>query len=209
MIGWQRKAAAAVAETSDRTPGVQENPFGYYLDFYVYPVVLVALPFLALREPGHPSAASWFAAAAIGLAVWTLVEYILHRYVLHNVFYFKGMHDSHHDEPKALIETPIYYSLAFLVIGVLAPAYWAVGPCKASGWAFGLTLGYVAFITMHHAMHFWRFPHDSYFYRAKHRHALHHYSNDEGNFGVTTQFWDYVFGTALPEPQLEKRQRDA
>jgi len=60
---------------------------------------------------------------------------------------------------------------------------------------------------MHHAMHFWPFAHDSYFYRAKHRHALHHYSEVEGNFGVTSPFWDYILGTALPEPQLAKQSQ--
>jgi len=28
-------------------------------------------------------------------------------------------------------------------------------------------------------------------------HAVHHYRDDEGNFGVTTSFWDRVFGTRI------------
>jgi sterol desaturase/sphingolipid hydroxylase (fatty acid hydroxylase superfamily) len=37
----------------------------------------------------------------------------------------------------------------------------------------------------------------SYLYKLKHRHALHHHFDDAGNFGVTTGFWDKVFGTDI------------
>jgi sterol desaturase/sphingolipid hydroxylase (fatty acid hydroxylase superfamily) len=32
---------------------------------------------------------------------------------------------------------------------------------------------------------------------ASRRHAQHHYSTQPGNFGVTTAFWDRIFGTVL------------
>jgi sterol desaturase/sphingolipid hydroxylase (fatty acid hydroxylase superfamily) len=33
--------------------------------------------------------------------------------------------------------------------------------------------------------------------QASRRHAQHHYAMQSGNFGVTTSFWDRVFGTAI------------
>jgi len=186
---------------------MRENAVGYYIDFFIYPAVLAALPVYAALYVRDGSLAAWLAAAAFGAALWTLTEYLMHRLVLHNVPYFKRLHDAHHDSPKALIDTPIWASLTVLVAIVLAPSYWALGPCKGLGFTFGMTLGYLLYSVTHHAMHFWSFGHDTYLYRCKHRHALHHYSEVEGNFGVTTPFWDYVFGTALPEPQLAKQSQ--
>jgi len=186
---------------------MQENSVGYYIDFFVYPAVLIVLPIYAAFYAHDGTLTSWLIAVAFGLAAWTLTEYLMHRLVLHNVPYFKRMHDAHHDNPKALIDTPIWASFSILVLVVLTPSCLAMGPCLGTGFTFGMTLGYFIYSVTHHAMHFWPFPHDSYLYRAKHRHALHHYSEVEGNFGVTTPFWDYVFGTALPEPQLDKQSQ--
>jgi sterol desaturase/sphingolipid hydroxylase (fatty acid hydroxylase superfamily) len=191
--------------TGKREACMQENAAGYYVDFFVYPAVLVALALYTFLYAGEVSLAPWLVMAAAGVALWTLTEYLMHRLVLHNVAYFKSLHDAHHDNPKALIDTPIWASLTILIVVVLTPSYWALGPGAGLGFTFGMTLGYVVYSVTHHAMHFWSFPHNSYLYRCKHRHALHHYSQIEGNFGVTTPFWDYVFGTALPEPQLVKQ----
>jgi sterol desaturase/sphingolipid hydroxylase (fatty acid hydroxylase superfamily) len=183
---------------------MRENALGYYIDFYIYPVVLAAFPAYALYA-GRGTALSWLTAAAVGLALWTLTEYFIHRVIFHNIPFFRNLHDAHHKSPKELIDSPIWTSLTVVFVVVLAPSVWLIGPHLATAFTFGMTLGYFSYSIIHHAMHFWSFPHDSYFYRAKHRHALHHYSEIDGNFGVTTSFWDYVFGTALPEPQLVKQ----
>jgi sterol desaturase/sphingolipid hydroxylase (fatty acid hydroxylase superfamily) len=183
---------------------MRESALGYYIDFYIYPVVLVAFPAYAALNV-HGTLASWLAVAAFGLALWTLVEYFIHRVIFHNVPFFRTLHNAHHKNPKALIDSPIWTSLTVVFVIVLAPSVWFFGSHLGTAFAFGMTLGYFSYSIIHHAMHFRSFRHDSYFYRAKHRHALHHYSEAEGNFGVTTPFWDYVFGTALPEPQLVKQ----
>jgi sterol desaturase/sphingolipid hydroxylase (fatty acid hydroxylase superfamily) len=71
-----------------------------------------------------------------------------------------------------------------------------------------MILGYVAYAVMHHGLHHWRIAHGTYLYRAKRRHALHHASNDEGNFGVSSPLWDLVFGTDLPDPARSRLKRD-
>jgi len=53
--------------------------------------------------------------------------------VLHNVAYFKRLHDAHHENPKALIDTPIWASLTILVVVVLIPSYLALGSCVGVG----------------------------------------------------------------------------
>ena len=65
-------------------------------------------------------------------------------------------------------------------------------------------MGWLWYISVHHAVHHWRLSRDGYLYRAKRRHAMHHYSRETGNFGVTTPFWDHVMGSALTRPGAAK-----
>jgi hypothetical protein len=58
----------------------------------------------------------------------------------------------------------------------------------------GLLLGYLAFITVHYAVHRWPIRPNSWLYSAKLRHLTHH-RFENCNFGVTTSFWDIVFRT--------------
>jgi sterol desaturase/sphingolipid hydroxylase (fatty acid hydroxylase superfamily) len=58
--------------------------------------------------------------------------------------------------------------------------------------------GFLWYGIVHHAIHYRR-PRTiaPRLLTATRRHALHHYSVQPGNFGVTTSLWDDVFGTAL------------
>lgn len=183
------------------------NRVAYFADFIVYPVVVVALvAAYFLHYDGRPWA--WLAMIAVGGFVWTLVEYIIHRAVLHHVVYFRNLHDQHHSTPTELIDTPVWMSFSFMALGVLLPSWLTFGFGAASGFTIGMTLGYLTYGLMHHAMHHWRIPHDTYLYRAKRRHAQHHASTDEGNYGVSSPFWDYVFGTILPDPATTAKRSE-
>ena len=54
----------------------------------------------------------------------------------------------------------------------------------------------VWYLVVHDAVHRWRLDHESFLYRTRLRQA-HHYGKQEGNFGVTTAFWDRVFSTTV------------
>lgn len=64
----------------------------------------------------------------------------------------------------------------------------------ATGLSVGMLTGYTVYLLVHHAIHFRMPTPGTYHYRARLHHAAHHYRDDEGNFGVTTSFWDRVFG---------------
>lgn len=169
----------------------------YFADFVVYPPsagVLIA----AALWPG--SRLSWTAsvlAVLTGLAVWTLVEYITHRFILHEVRYLAAMHELHHDDPNGFVGTPTWLSLGLICCGALLPLWWETGLHLASGVTAGMMVGYLWYVGVHHAVHHWRIDADSPLYRLKRRHALHHHARQPCNFGVTTGFWDRVFGTAF------------
>jgi sterol desaturase/sphingolipid hydroxylase (fatty acid hydroxylase superfamily) len=165
----------------------------YYVDFYVYPVVIAMLAAMLLAA-SHGETGIWLACFVAGLLAWTLIEYVMHRLVFHHMPLMQPMHETHHDEPTALIGTPVWVS-GSVVLAMFVALWQGGGLTVASGTTAGLTAGYLWYISVHHAVHHWHPRHASYLYRAKRRHAQHHFSNETCNFGVTTAIWDRLFGT--------------
>ena len=167
----------------------------YYGEFIVYPALIAGLATVALWRTPPERSIVWLAAFMAGVWLWTLVEYILHRYVLHHMPYIKEMHQAHHDEQDALLGTSIWISLGSFAVFLVLPAWFAIGPTATAGLAAGMMLGYLCFEGVHHILHHWHIKPGTYAYRLKRRHMLHHHFDDGGNFGVTNGFWDMVFGT--------------
>jgi len=131
-----------------------------------------------------------------GLAAWTLLEYLVHRFVFHRYSSLcRRLHQLHHDHPNDLdaerssLSTPlIAFPIGFLLIAT-------AGVEDGSAIFTGLLLGYLAFITVHYAVHRLPIgPNSRLFYSTKLRHLTHH-RFENCNFGVTTSFWDIVFRT--------------
>ena len=135
--------------------------------------------------------------AVAGVAIWTAIEYAMHRFLLHGVQPFKSWHEEHHQRPKAIIFTPTILSLAWQFVLIYIPALLAGGPWRAAALTFGVLAGYLSYTITHHAVHHWHAD-NAWLKRRKRWHALHHYRTDTpGCYGVTTAFWDRVFGSAL------------
>lgn len=166
----------------------------YTIDLAVYLVSpLIAFAFVMyFARSGH-----WLATLstiALGLVLWTLLEYALHRFVLHAIEPFKGWHDQHHAEPKANIGTPTALSLLLIVAGIFLPAIAVGGVSLGGGLALGVLIGYGLYTWMHHGEHHWRNDY-RWFRRLKRSHAIHHHKCSHCNYGVTTSLWDRLFGT--------------
>jgi sterol desaturase/sphingolipid hydroxylase (fatty acid hydroxylase superfamily) len=126
--------------------------------------------------------------------VWTLLEYLVHRFVFHRHSLAGRLHELHHAHPndpdseRSSLSTP----LLALPIGSLLIA--ATGVEDGSAIFAGLLLGYLIFITVHYAVHRWTIGPNSWLYPAKIRHLTHH-RLENCNYGVTTIFWDMIFRT--------------
>ncbi|EGW35551.1 uncharacterized protein SPAPADRAFT_58779 [Spathaspora passalidarum NRRL Y-27907] len=143
---------------------------------------------------------------AMGLFIWTLVEYFLHRVIFHldgylpdhSVFFTIHflLHGVHHylpmDEYRLVLPPALFIILAFpfykLVFSLL-PFYMA-----CSGFAGG-TLGYIMYDITHYMLHHGNLP--QFLQDLKTYHLEHHYKNYQLGFGVTSTFWDVVFGTEI------------
>jgi sterol desaturase/sphingolipid hydroxylase (fatty acid hydroxylase superfamily) len=131
----------------------------------------------------------------VGVAGWTLLEYLVHRFVFHRYSSLgRRLHQLHHDHPndpdseRSSLSTPLLaFPIGSLLIG-------AAGLQDGSAIFAGLLLGYLVFIAVHYAVHRWPIEPNSWLYSAKMRHLTHH-RFENCNFGVTTIFWDIVFRT--------------
>lgn len=141
----------------------------------------------------------------LGVLMWTLLEYIVHRYVFHyepktraGKFLHFMMHGVHHDYPndasRLVLPPVISVPMAVLLYFVFEFAFGRFAPAISAG--FGV--GYVSYDTLHYATHHFAMKNRVGMW-LKQYHLRHHYQDDEAGYGVSSPLWDYVFGTTRKE----------
>jgi cyclopropane-fatty-acyl-phospholipid synthase len=174
---------------------LEHERLAYDADFVLYGTAVLALAgaLVTICPPAERREA--FAVVLAGLAFWTLVEYGLHRFVLHGVQPFQRWHAEHHRRPAALIGLPTVGSAALFAGLVFLPAWLAGGWWPACALTLGMLLGYLGYALTHHAAHH-ILTRSGWLARRKRLHALHHHHVEHPVcFGVTSAFWDRIFGT--------------
>ena len=139
------------------------------------------------------------ALAAAGFMGWGLLEYTLHRWVLHGRHSMaKRGHARHHGDGAELVSTPVLIILgwAFIVWKLLAVA---LSDGVASVFVFGLYAGYNWYAVVHHLQHHraGQLARVACLRRLERRHDVHH-RRGVVNYGISTGLWDRVFGTFQP-----------
>lgn len=162
--------------------------------FWVYlPAIVAALGWNLLA--GTDGAGVWAACLLSGLALWTPIEYIVHRYALHRL----APHYQHHNEPTVVeyIFAPLWLSgsSAILLWGLLALAAgsWRRGALVEAG----TIAGYLFYEALHVRIH--SATAGGALLRALRKHHFyHHFGDDTRCYGVTSPVWDVVFRTREP-----------
>jgi len=150
----------------------------------------------------HRFSGPWLVAGGVVIAGFMssgLLEYVVHRWVLHGpVSMAKRGHAHHHAEPRALTSTPLFV----IMIGALA-LWGLLGIVLPAGVAallvFGLYAGYNYFALVHHWQHhrYKDLACLASLRRLERLHDLHHH-RQVVNFGISTTIWDRLFGTFQP-----------
>ena len=174
---------------------LEHSKAAYRADFVLYGAAVVVLASCLLVAEARQQALENLAFAATGLAGWTLIEYVLHRFVLHGMLPFSRWHQEHHQRPAALICAPTLLSATLIATLVFLPALELGNLWRACALTLGVLTGYLAYSVTHHAIHHWRAG-NSWLKQRRRWHALHHHVEHPGYYGVTTAFWDRVFGSA-------------
>ncbi|MFD1000526.1 sterol desaturase family protein [Ohtaekwangia kribbensis] len=138
---------------------------------------------------------------ALGVVTFTWVEYITHRHLFHMQTYTKlreklqyTLHGVHHEFPKdkdrlampPLLSITIATVLLLLLRLVIGDFVFAFLP--------GFLVGYAAYLSVHYMVHAYQ-PPKNFFKVLWINHSVHHYKDGEVVFGVSSPFWDYIYGT--------------
>jgi 4-hydroxysphinganine ceramide fatty acyl 2-hydroxylase len=141
----------------------------------------------------------------LGIIVWSLAEYLLHRFVFHYVpgsqlgkrlhFIFHGVHHDYPSDSRRLVMPPsaslplafIFYLLFYAIVGKIY-----VAPFMS-----GFLTGYLFYDMTHYAVHHFNM-HNKFWLAIKNHHMKHHYQDPTNGFGVSSPVWDKIIGTDFP-----------
>lgn len=147
----------------------------------------------------------------MGFSSWTLAEYLLHRFLFHfevdtprgHRFHFL-IHGLHHEDPmdptRLVMPPPISMVLGtilYTVFSFILGSEW-VQPF----FAFFL-LGYLCYDYIHFYVHHFT-PKSALGRLLKSSHMQHHFTSPNSRWGVSSPFWDYIFGTLEDLKDKEK-----
>ena len=140
----------------------------------------------------------------LGFFLWTIAEYLVHRFVFHHYpknklgqkihFIMHGVHHAYPNDSLRLLMPPIlsiplatfFYFIWLLIFGKIASAIFV-----------GFIFGYLCYDMMHYATHHAKFMKAPWFLRIKNHHMQHHFKDPDHGFGVSSDFWDKIFKTEI------------
>jgi sterol desaturase/sphingolipid hydroxylase (fatty acid hydroxylase superfamily) len=146
-----------------------------------------------------------------GLFIWTITEYLLHRFIFHWElkskfgakihFIFHGVHHDYPSDSRRLVMPPsvsiplatlFYFLFKFLIGDISVLPFFA-----------GFLTGYLFYDITHYAIHHFNM-HSKFWLFIKNHHMKHHYQDSHKGYGVSSPVWDVVIGTNFPSKPSSK-----
>lgn len=151
----------------------------------------------------HTSLSAWTTIAMFGLGFvfFTWIEYIVHRWVFHMGTFTQlrekiqyTVHGVHHEFPKDKSRLAMPPLLSITISTVLLLLFRLVMGDFTFSFLPGMLVGYAYYLSVHYMVHVYQ-PPKNVFKWLWINHSVHHYKHGEYIFGVSSPFWDYVYGT--------------
>lgn len=204
---------AKFVSNKNETIRLFKNPFLEYFShihpatpLFVFIPVIIATAYFGSQEISIMSSIIFF---VVGILLWTLMEYVIHRWAFH--YHPKSepgkrihflVHGIHHDYPRdatrlvmpLLVSLPLATVFFFLFQAAFGEYYLIIFS--------GFVLGYVAYDSIHYATHHFKMTGKIGKF-LKVYHLKHHYGDDHTAYGVSNPLWDYVLGT-VPDHVKDK-----
>ena len=178
-----------------------------FRSFWIFPLIAAFLLYFTFQiEPqSHLSQLLWL--LPIGVMIWTLLEYVLHRYVFHIQIPLRNphlrdivnaSHLAHHASPRDPAKVLVHPLYGLVVSSLLYAALYGAlrNFFSAAGLLVGVWTGFLYYEAVHYRVHF-NLSGRGVIAKQRRTHFYHHFTNNRVCFGVTSPLWDYVFGTAL------------
>lgn len=159
-------------------------------------VAALGMLWLWMRAP----AVGWLGGltvVAAGLCTWTLLEYLLHRLMLHGVEPFRGWHLQHHSRPDVPMRTPVLFSLMLILPVTGLPILLHTHMSLAAAYSFGVLVGHLLQEIVHHRLHLAKIPSSPWLAARWRQHDFHHHRDEHVAYGTLTGFWDGVCRTGV------------
>ncbi|XP_050677769.1 uncharacterized protein LOC126974351 [Leptidea sinapis] len=145
----------------------------------------------------------------LGVMIWTLLEYSLHRWVFH---YNPGssliviqmhflIHGMHHKVPFDGLRQVFPPIPALVLTCILSVPLWVIFKYPLIKITGGL-IGYLTYDMIHYYVHHGSPEDGSYLYTMKRYHSNHHFVNHDKAFGISNKIWDHVFRTIVSVKKL-------
>lgn len=142
-----------------------------------------------------------------GLMVWTITEYLLHRYIFHFEpksewgkrihFIFHGVHHDYPQDTKRLVMPPSA-SIPLAILFYLLFSLFFQNKSYLLAFFAGFITGYLLYDMLHYAIHHHNFK-SPLMKKLKVHHMLHHYADPAKGYGVSSVLWDIIFKSNFPE----------
>jgi sterol desaturase/sphingolipid hydroxylase (fatty acid hydroxylase superfamily) len=181
-----------------------------FLEFFshVHPItpVVLYLPFVAwmlYRAVRHArlSILLIIGLFVLGWLIWTLLEYVIHRFAFHYDpktqvgktlhFFVHGVHHDYPNDASRLVMPPAISIpvavLLYLLFALIFGRFFE--PIVA-----GTFSGYIFYDSVHYATHHFAMRGGIWTW-LKQYHLKHHYKDEHTGYGVSSPLWDYVFRT--------------
>lgn len=154
-----------------------------------------------------------FTLIVLGIIVWSLAEYTLHRFIFHFEpkskfgerlhFIFHGVHHDYPSDSRRLVMPPsvsiplavLFYFLFKSILGsdLVAPFF------------VGFVTGYIFYDMTHYAVHHFNIKNKFWLVLKKH-HMRHHFQDAKKGYGVSSPVWDDVMRTNFDKTQDDVRE---
>ena len=150
-----------------------------------------------------------------GWLLFTLVEYVMHRFLYHistpnekrEKFQYT-IHGVHHEYPKDKLRLAMPPVPMMMLAAIFLSVFYLILNTFAFVTLAGFTVGYMSYLFIHYSVHVYN-PPRNFFKFLWVNHAIHHYSQEDYCFGVSSPLWDHVFGTYPKKKVLKSMSVDS
>jgi len=191
---------------------LRELVVAFFTHYSIQAYLLLAAVGIGCAIAWAPSIWPPLRAVLLVFLLYPLVEYVLHRWVLHAQWLYKSaltakvwkrIHYDHHQNPHDLtvLFGALYTTLPAILL-ITLPLGWLVA--GASGAAAAMSAGMLVFSGYefcHCVQHLPIVPKNPWLRDIKKRHLAHHFHSEQGNFGITSSLWDKLLGTVYDTPR--------
>lgn len=177
--------------------------FVRFRSFWIYPALAIMLLTLAQRWEPQNSAQYFASLFTLGIGLWTLLEYGLHRFLFHIHVRNRVLqevlsepHHRHHAAPRDPDQILVHPAFGLTVSVILYAILYFICRTLFAPTAIltGIWTGFLYYELVHYRVHL-SLSGSAVLQNQRRAHFYHHFSDARRNFGVTSPLWDYVFRT--------------